>query len=175
MKTMRVLLALALLAPTVLLSACGYALEGRGSFLPSHILRIGVPTFKNLTTTPGLEEIITSEIYSEFLTRGDFQLSPNISGVDAVLSGEITSYRYIPRAVDEQGMATSYLIYITANIAFRDLVEEKMIWQQNNFRFQSEYQLSEEGSDFVSQESASVQRAAEDFAKSVVSTILTGF
>jgi len=175
MKTIRVLLALALLVPTVLLSACGYSLEGRGSFLPPHILKIGVPTFRNLTTTPGLEEIITGEIYSEFLTRGDFRLSAETSGVDAVLSGEITSYRYIPRAIDEEGMATSYLIYITANIIFRDLQQDKVIWKQDGFRFQSEYQLSEEGADFVSQESASVQRAAEDFAKSVVSTILTGF
>jgi outer membrane lipopolysaccharide assembly protein LptE/RlpB len=167
--------ALALLLPIIILSGCGYALEGRGSFLPSYILRIGVPTFKNLTTTPGLEETITAEIYSEFLSRGDFQLSAETTGVDAVLTGEITSYRYFPKAVDDQGMATSYLIYITADISFRDLVQDKVIWEQKGYRFQSEYQLSQEGADFVSQEAESIQRAAEDFARSVVSTILTGF
>jgi hypothetical protein len=175
MKTARIYLLLTLLLPAMVLCGCGYALEGRGSFLPSHILRIGVPTFKNLTTTPGLEETITAEIYSEFISRGDFQLSAETTGVDALLTGEITSYRYMPRAVDEQGMATSYIIYITADISFRDLVDDKVIWEQKGYRFQSEYQLSAEGADFVSQEAESIQRAAEDFARSVVSTILTGF
>ena len=168
-------LAVVLLLPLVLVPSCGYALEGRGSFLPPHIIRIGVPTFKNLTTQPGLEEVITAEIYSEFLGRGNFKLSADSTGVDAVLEGEIASYNYIPRAIDAEGIATSYLILITANITFTDLIEDKVLWEQRNFHFQSEYQLSQEGADLVTQEAESIKRAAEDFAKSVVSTILTGF
>ena len=175
MSAIKKLLVLALLPTLALAAACGYALEGRGSFLPPHITRIGVPAFKNLTTSPGLEDIITAEIHSEFLSRGNFTISPNSTGVDALLEGEITSYRTVPRAVDEEGVATSYLILITADIRFKDLVEDKVLWQDRAFRFQSEYQLSEEGADFVSQESQSIELAAEDFAKSVVSTILTGF
>jgi len=175
MSVVKRISALALLLAVALASACGYALEGRGSFLPRHIARIGVPSFKNLTTTPGLEEVITSEIYSEFLSRGNFSLSADTTGVDALLEGEIVSYTYLPRAIDEQGMATSYLILITANITFTDLVEDKVLWEQKNYRFQSEYQLSQEGGEFVTQEAESVHRAAADFAKSVVSTILTGF
>ena len=155
--------------------SCGYTLEGRGSFLPDHILHIGIPTFRNLTTQPGLAEVITSEIYSQFVTRGDFRLSGATSGVDAVLLGEITAYNYIPRAIDEEGMATSYLIQITANISFRDLVEDRVLWEQRGYVFQSEYQLSREESDFVSQESYTVRLAAEDFASSVVGTSLTGY
>ena len=155
--------------------SCGYALEGRGSFLPDHILHIGIPTFRNLTTQPGLAEVITSEIYSQFVTRGDFNLSGATSGVDAVLEGEITAYNYIPRAIDEEGMATSYMIQITANISFRDLVENTVLWEQRGYVFQSEYQLSRDESDFVTQESYAVRLAAEDFASSVVGTILTGF
>ena len=175
MSAQRKLLVLALLSSLAVAASCGYALEGRGSFLSPHITRIGVPAFKNLTTSPGLEDVITAEIYSEFLSRGNFSISPNTTGVDALLEGEITSYRTVPRAVDEEGVATSYLVLITASITFRDLVEDKVLWQDRAYRFQSEYQLSEEGADFVSQESESIEQAAEDFAKSVVSTILTGF
>ena len=45
-----------MLAATLLLGAiatlpgCGYALAGRGSFLPSYIRTIGIPTFTNRTT-----------------------------------------------------------------------------------------------------------------------------
>jgi hypothetical protein len=175
MLTTRSLLAFALAGLLAFIWACGYALEGRGSFLPGHILRVGIPSFKNLTTTVGLEEVITAEIYSEFITRGDYQLSGDTTGVDAVLLGEITSYNYVARAVDEQGMATSYMILITANIVFRDLKEDKVLWEQRGYRFQSEYQMSAEEGEVVTQEAEAVQRAAEDFAKSIVSTILTGF
>jgi len=175
MSRIRRFLVLALTGLLAFTWSCGYALEGRGSFLPSHIIRVGIPSFKNLTTKVGLEEVITAEIYSEFLTRGDYQLSGNSTGVDAVLQGEIASYAYVPRALDEQGMATSYLIVITANIVFKDLKENKVLWQQRGYRFQSEYQLSEEGEGLISQEADAIERAAEDFAKSVVSTILTGF
>ena len=168
-------MALTLAGALAFLWSCGYALEGRGSFLPPHILRIGIPSFKNVTTKAGLEEIITAEIYSEFLTRGDYQLSADSTGVDAVLTGEITSFSYIPRAVDEEGMATSYFIVISADIRFRDLKEDRVIWEQESYRFQSEYQMSRDTDDLVSQETDAVQRAAKDFAKRVVSTILTGF
>lgn len=164
-----------LVAGAVLYSSCGYALEGRGSFLPDHIMRIGIPTFKNLTTQPGLEELVTAEIYSEFLSRGSFRLSGDTTGVDAVMIGEITSYDLVPRALDEEGVASSYLVVFRANITFRDLVEDKILWEQKNYYFQSEYQLSRAEADFVTQESDSIREAAQDFARSVVSTILTGF
>jgi len=33
-------------------SGCGYALAGRGSFLPATIMTIGIPAFTNHTTVP---------------------------------------------------------------------------------------------------------------------------
>lgn len=168
-------LAAALLGAAVLAGACGYALEGRGSFLPPHIRNVGIPTFENLSSTPGIAEIITAEIHSEFISRGNFSINNTSAGVDAVLEGTIRNYSYIPRALDEDGIATSFLISITADITFRDLVENKVIWEQKGYRFYSEYQLSDAGGDFINQESESVRRAAEDFAKRIVGTILTGF
>src|SRR6185503_9558806 len=40
----------ALVVGCMWLSGCGYALAGRGSFLPSYIRVIGIPTFANRTT-----------------------------------------------------------------------------------------------------------------------------
>jgi hypothetical protein len=155
--------------------SCGYTLEGRGSLLPPHILRVGIPTLDNNTTMPSLGEIVTSEIYSEFLSRGNFRLISSDAGVDALLEGEIVSYSLVPRAIDEEGVATSFLVSITANVTFRDMVKDVILWEQENYRFQREYQLSDIGGDFVTQELESVRLAAKDFANSLVASILTGF
>ena len=160
----------------LLFSSCaGYNLEGRGSVLPTHILRVGVPTLENNTNLPSLGEIITREIYSEFINRSSFQVLSTDSGVDAVLEGEIISYVLIPRALDEEGVATSFLISVTANMAFRDLIEDTILWEQENYNFRREYQLSDISGDFVTQELESIRLAAKDFANSLVSSILSGF
>ena len=154
---------------------CGYTLEGRGSLLPPHILRVGIPTLENNTTMASLGEIVTSEIYSQFISRGNFQVLSTDTGVDAVLEGSLTSYTLAPKAIDEEGVATSFMIYIVASIRFRDLVEDKILWEQKSYRFSSEYQLSDAGGDFVTQEMESVRLAAKDMASSLVASILTGF
>lgn len=175
---MRQMLICTLLLSVILLSVaggCGYTLEGRGSLLPPHILRVGIPTLDNRTTIPGLGETITSAIYSEFVSRGSFQVSGSDIGVDAVLEGEITQYNLVPRAIDEEGVATQFLVTVVADISFRDLIEDRIIWQQRNYRFQSEYQLSDVSADFVNQEAQSIELVAADFATGLVSAILTGF
>lgn len=154
---------------------CGYSLEGRGSLLPPHILRVGIPTLENNTTMASLGEIVTSEIYSQFISRGNFQVQATDTGVDAVLEGTVTSYTLSPKAIDEEGVVTSFVITIYASITFRDLVEDKVIWEQKSYRFSSEYQLSDAGGDFVTQEIESVRLAAKDLASNLVASILTGF
>src|ERR1700741_2343533 len=72
-------------------SGCGYALAGKGSFLPSYIQVIGVPTFANRTTVFNLETMLTQKVRSEFIGRGRYKILPDATGVDAVLTGEVLS------------------------------------------------------------------------------------
>ena len=43
-------------------AGCGYALAGRGSFLPEYIKTIGVPAFVNRTTVFNLETLLTQKV-----------------------------------------------------------------------------------------------------------------
>ena len=74
-------------------ASCGYALAGRGSFLPDYIKTIGIPTFTNRTTVFNLETLLTQKVRSEFIGRGKYQIVPEATGVDALLTGEVTSIR----------------------------------------------------------------------------------
>jgi len=57
-------------------SGCGYALAGRGSFLPAYIKTIGVPSFVNRTVVFNLETMLTHKVRSEFIGRGKYRVLP---------------------------------------------------------------------------------------------------
>ena len=54
----------ALLACSGASVACGYALAGRGSYLPAYINVIGVPPFVNRSTVFNLETLLTEKVRS---------------------------------------------------------------------------------------------------------------
>src|ERR1700730_12023372 len=64
-------------------SGCGYALAGRGSFLPDYIHTIGVPAFLNRTTVFNLETLVMQKVRSEFIDRGTFTILPASAGAHA--------------------------------------------------------------------------------------------
>src|SRR5579872_3888092 len=72
-------------------ASCGYSLAGRGSFLPVYLKIIGVPTFTNRTPVFNLETMLTQKVRAEFIGRGKYQILPDNTGVDALLTGEVTS------------------------------------------------------------------------------------
>ena len=50
--------------------ACGYALAGRGSFLPDYIKTLGIPMFGNTTPYQSIEQVFTQKVREEFQSRG---------------------------------------------------------------------------------------------------------
>ncbi len=172
------LLAVAALAS----SSCGYALAGRGSFLPDTIKVIGIPEFTNKTTFYQLEQVLTDKVRSEFIGRGKYKVLPQDSGVDAVLKVEISSISIAPSIFNDAQQATRYVITVSANIEFRDLHTDKVLWQNPAMVFREDYDVATGGggtitdpSVFFGQESNALERVATDFAKTVVSAILEAF
>ena len=50
-------------------ASCGYALAGRGSFLPAYIKIIGIPQFVNTTPIYELEQVFTEKVRTELYPR----------------------------------------------------------------------------------------------------------
>lgn len=162
------------------MSACGYSLAGRGSFLPSYINTIGVPTFTNQTAVFDVEQMLTQRVRAEFIGRGKYRVVPDTTGVDALLMGTIKSITVTPAAVSEQGQATRYAVAFTLDIEFRDLREDRVLWENPSLIFREEYEITTvttapDPAAFFGQASNAVERIANDFAKSVVSSILEAF
>lgn len=159
-------------------AACGYSLAGRGAFLPPHIKTIGVPTFTNLTSVFDVERRVTDRVRSELIGRGRYTVDTKAEGVDAVLSGEISSITISPSAFNDQRQATRYALVLTAKIEFRDVKNNKVIWSNPSMQFREEYEISGTVTDpnaFFGQDANALDRLAAEFARTLVSAILEAF
>lgn len=170
--------ALVALLATLALNGCGYSLAGRGSFLPTYIRTIGLPTFVNNTPVFEVERIITDRVRSELIGRGRYTIQPERTGVDAVLTGEILNIGLAPAAFNQQQQATRYAVTIVARIEFRDLKTDKVLWQNPAMAFTEQYEVTTQVADaatFLGQNQNAVERLASEFARAIVSAILESF
>lgn len=162
------------------LSGCGYALAGRGSYLPSYIHRIGLPQFANDTSIIDVDRRITEHVRAELAGRGKYTIVPETTGVDAVLSGDILSVTLTPAAFNSENQATRYALTLTAKVEFKDMKANKVIWSNPSMQYREEFDVSTalNGGDvqaFLGQDVNAIERVATEFARAVVSAILEAF
>jgi hypothetical protein len=173
---------LAALAVLLALPGCGYSLAGRGNFLPEYIATIAIPTFANRTDRPSVEEVFTRKVVEEFTARGRYKIQAEEAGADAVLSGTVVTFVTTPTVLEggsiddpEASQASTYTVIVRAQVEFKDLTKDEVIWSNNNFQFRDDYEIGEDPDEFFNQEGLTLQRLAEEFAKSLVSSILEAF
>jgi hypothetical protein len=165
---------------SVALSGCGYSLAGRGSFLPDHITTIGVPLFANHTPVFDIEQRFTDRVRSELIGRGRYKVLPDSTGVDGLLTGEITAITIAPASFTEQRQASRYVFVMTARIEFKETATGKVLWSNPSMQFREEYEVTTgvtalDPNAFFSQDTNALERLSANFARSVVSAILEAF
>ncbi len=172
---------LGLLGASALGSGCGYALAGQGTFLPDYIQTIGVPLFQNNTTVFEIEQSLTQQVRTEFIGRGRYRVVAAETGVDALLTGTISRVTIAPASFTAQQQASRYVFTVQADIEFRDLTTDEVLWENSSLSFSDEYDVASgrggpiDANLFFGQQSNAVQRVARDFASTVVSSILEAF
>ena len=159
---------------------CGYALAGRGSFLPDYIKTIGIPTFLNRTTVFNLETMLTEKVRAEFIGRGKYQTLPESTGVDALLTGEVANVAIVPSSFNTQQLATRYSIIMTARIELKDMRTNKVLWENAGVTFREEYDATGgtsvlDPAAFFQQDTTALERMSTAFARTIVSSILEAF
>lgn len=172
---------LGMLAGAGMAASCGYALAGRGSFLPAYIRRVGIPVFANRTPYFTVEQIFTEKVRVEFQSRGPYTIVPGDTGVDGIVRGEILSIALTPVAFTEQQQASRYLFTVTVGVRFEDVQAQRTLWENPALAFSDEYDLASRASagldaaSFLDQERSAIDRLSTDLARSVVSAILEAF
>ena len=154
--------------------SCGYSLRGTGSSLPPHIQTINVPMFENNTTRFQLDLKLTESVRDELTARGKVEVSPERTGADAVLIGEITAFTVNPIGFGQDATASSYNIVVVAKIVLRDLVNNRVLFSNPHFSYQQSYDVPD-GTDFESVQQAAIDAIAVKFARTLVINLLEGF
>jgi Lipopolysaccharide-assembly len=169
----------ALLALMLLLHAgCGYALAGRGSFLPAHIKVVGIPELTNKTSFTGIETVFTQKIREEFIGRGRFKLD-DVTRADALLTGEIVGVTATPAGLTDQGLASRIRFTVSIKAQFTDVMTKEVLWSNDALVLTEEYEQTVRGpieaGTLVSQLPSAVQRLAADLARTLVTSVTEAF
>ena len=172
---MRIIGALALLLTTV---GCGYhaATSGLSSQLPASIHSIYVPAFANKTTAYNVDTLVTQQVVRELENRTKYKIVLSArDDADATLAGTILSEKSSPLTYDSKtGRASSALVIVTASLRLTDR-HGKVLYENAQYSFREQYQVSRELSSFFQEDSAAIERISRDFARQAVSDILEAF
>ncbi len=153
-----------------------YKPAGHGDGLPKHIKTLAIPPFQNPSLRFKVEQRFTSAVVDEALRRArSLNVVSTAEGADAVMLGSIKSFGIRPVLIDDLGRARLFEVIIVAGVTVRDQTKNKVIFDNQNYVFRGEYEISGDPTTFFTEEGPAVDRAAREFAKSVISTILEGF
>lgn len=161
-------------------SGCGYALAGRGSFLPSYIHTVGIPPIENKTTFYRTEQILTDKVRAEFIGRGKYRIVPDANGADAMLTAELASIIVQPSALGANQLASRYLFTVVIRAQFTDVRTNEVLWSNDQLIFREEYELTAapggvEGATFLDTQATAFDRISTDIARTVVTAIVEAF
>jgi hypothetical protein len=184
MNTSRFRYALAALVCAVAalsVSGCGYSMAGHGKFLPEYIRTIGVPQCVNQGSPIfDIDRVLTERVRQEFASHGHYKTQPDTGGVDAVLTCAIKGSTSVPTAFNSSNQASRYAVVITAAIEFKDVKADKVLWANPSMQVREEYDVTtgtniNDPAAFFGQDQNALQRLAQAFARSVVTSILEAF
>ena len=154
---------------------CGYKRAGKGRSLPVNIKTIAVPVFQNSSLKYRVEQRFTQAVIDEILKRArGIHITQNPDDADAVLSGDIRSFRAGGAVLDERGRTRLWDVRIITGVTLRDQHTRKLLFQNQRLDFNGEYELSDDPQSFFNEENPAVERIAREFAQALVSAILEG-
>lgn len=161
---------------TFTLSGCGYRPAGQGTRLPADLHVLAVPVFINQTQTYRIEQTLTKDVVREFIDRTRYRVTAGSSeSADATLKGTVIGAHTAPLTYDAQsGRISSAVVSITVKISLVDR-NGGVLFENPNYIFRQQYQVSREVTSFFSEEEPALQRISQDFARTLVSDILEAF
>ena len=170
---------LLLLAFVVLLTSsfreC-YKPVGKGDALPRHIRSLAIPPFQNPSLRFKVEQRFTAAVIDETLRRArSLDVTSTAEGSDAVMSGTIKNFVLRPLLLDDFGRARVVEVTVVVGLTVRDQTRNKIIFDNQNYVFRSEYEISRDPTTFFNEDGPATDRLARDFARSVVRAVWEGF
>lgn len=145
--------------------------------LPKNIKRIAVPAFQFEVQGARyrVESRFTEAVSREIIKRGrGLKVQGTRDGADAVIEGTIRNFNFSGVLLDRDGRARVYEVTIVAAVTVRDLTNNQILYDNQNFVFRDSFEFASDPRSFFNEEDPAVERMSRAFAESVVSTIVNG-
>jgi len=162
------------LAFLILALGCGYRLAGKATAIPANIDSVAIPIFNNQTTKYRLEQRLTSAVVDEFVARTRYRIVPDGSQAKALLTGEVTEFTSTP-VIFAGGAGATFLVTVRMRVSLKDTATRKLLFENNNFYFREEFEISRGSKEFFPEEGPAMDRLAREFSRTLVSSILEAF
>lgn len=163
-------------ALAIVLSGCGYHVGGKADLLPKTVKTIAVSNFGNLSARYKLPDKLAGAITREFITRTRYEVIPDGSQADAVLSGAVTNYVAFPTIFDANtGRAAGVTVQVMMQITLTERATGKVIYTRPNFEIRERYEISVDQAQYFEESDQALDRLSRDVARSVVSAVLSSF
>ena len=147
------------------------------SGLPGNIKTVAVPAFQFEVEGARyrVESRFTEAVTEEIIKRGrGLKVQGSPKNADAVIEGTIRRFLFSGVLLDRDGRARVYEVTVVAAVTVRDLKQNVILYDNQNFIFRDSFEFSEDPRSFFNEEDPAVERMAKTFAESVVSTIVNG-
>ena len=154
--------------------ACGYKVASNNRIAPD-IGTLAVLPLENQTTTFEVEQILTRSLVRAFIERSSYTVVSDSSQADAVFQGVISQVSANPVIFGEQTFGSTFLVTVVGRVELRERETSKLLFESNNFIFREQYVINVDVQNFFSELNPALARIADDFASSVVTTILERF
>ena len=165
-----------LMSAALLFSGCGYRVRSAVGRLPGGAESIGIPTFRNLTGEPEIEQILTRALLREFSARTRGRVDSSDSSADLVLLGEVKEVNVVPVTFGAQNsgeLTFSSAFQVTVRVGVR-LVRRRdsaVIRENENFVFRERYTLDSDVRNFFAGDNPAFERLARNFAASLAGVV----
>ena len=147
------------------------------SGLPKNIKKIAVPAFQFEVRGARYRVAarFTDAVIEEIIKRGrGLKVQGSRENADAVVEGTIRDFSFSGVLLDRDGRARVYEVTIVSAVTLRDVRENKILYDNQNFIFRDSFEFSQDPRSFFDEEDPAVERMARAFAESVVSTFVNG-
>jgi len=166
----------AILLPLVilLLSGCGYRLQGRVDTLPGDVRYLYVELFSNKTYEPFLENSVTNEVVERFARHRQLEIVEEPVRAEAILGGRIVKYKNSALSYDRNDKTAEYRSRMTVRAELRRADNGEVLWK-GTVSWREDYSTSRDKTVQEDREQAAIQVVSERVADEIFSRVIDNF
>lgn len=162
------------LAAGGLQAACGYRVASRNRrSLP--IQTLAVEPLRNETTTFQVEQFLTRALARTFVEKTPYAVVSDPKQADAVLQGSVFHLTASPVTFGQATFGSTFLVTLQARVELKDSRSGEVFFRNDNYVFREQYVINVDVQNFFTELNPALERIADDFSNSVVTTILETF